>query len=181
MVPSEGIAIAVLCNSSKNTADVLGQTLGNIFSVLLPAFGEQWMERRAQREAEAAKADMMPTFHPPSDLVGEWFGSVHTYIEERPFTLLFTDSGDVHAKLGDDLTMLVNEVSLEDGWLTGVMAGDIATPDASRRKHHLHLDLRLRGAALSGALVAITSDNQDGGAAGKHVGNALASWVELQR
>ena len=181
MLPAEGMAIAVLCNSSKNTANLLGRTLGDIFSVLLPSFGEQWMERRAQREVAAAEADLKPAFQPPAELLGEWRGSVHTYVQERPFTLLFKDSGDVHAKLGNDLTMLVNDVSLKDGWLTGVMAGDIGTPDASRRQHHLHPDLRLRGEVLNGALVAITSDHQDGGAPGKHVGNALTSWVELQR
>ncbi len=181
LLPSEGIAIAVLCNSSKNTAKALGRTLGDIFSVLLPPFGERWMERRTQRESGAAEAELKPPFQPPSALLGEWRGMVHTYSEQRPFTLLFKESGDVHARLGDDLTMLVNDVSLQDGWLTGVMAGDIGTPDASRRQHNLHLDLRLRGEVVNGALVAITSDHQDGGAPGKHVGDALASWVELHR
>lgn len=57
LMPAEGIAIAVLCNSSKQTAAVLGDTLGDIISVLLPSFGQQWKARRAQRQIEADNQD----------------------------------------------------------------------------------------------------------------------------
>src|SRR5207253_2310542 len=48
-----------------------------------------------------------------------------TYQGDLRFTLWFKDSGDVHARLGDQLKTLVNNVNFHDDELTGVLAGDI--------------------------------------------------------
>ena len=107
-------------------------------------------------------------------------GHVHTQLRDLPLTLWFTGAGDIHAQLGDDLRMLVNEATYEDGHLTGIFPGDIGTPDASRRAHRLHLDLFHRGDVLNGACTAITTKN-DGSTPTTRVGNALSHWAELHR
>jgi hypothetical protein len=60
------------------------------------------------------------------------------------------------------------------------MLGDINLPDASRRRHNLHLGLRLRDDVLSGAIIAQALPTALGAKHGR-VGNALSQWAELRR
>jgi hypothetical protein len=78
----------------------------------------------------------------------------------------------VHAHLGTQLKTLLNDTRFHDGWLTGRLMGDTGTDDASYRPHHLHLDLKLRGERLNGAMIAISLPT-------KRLTNALAHWLEL--
>jgi hypothetical protein len=107
-------------------------------------------------------------------LKGEWRGRVHTYRGEVPLTLWFKDSGDVHARLGDQLKTLLNDVRYRDNRLFGRMAGDLGTDDANRRPYYLHVEMVLRGPVLNGAVSAVSRP-------GKRAGNALSHWVELNK
>ena len=84
------------------------------------------------------------------------------------------ESGDVHVKLKDQLWTLLNNVRFEDGYLKGVIMGDIKTEDASRRPYDLHFDVKLRDNTLNGSLIAISRP-------AVRVGNALTQWIELSK
>jgi CubicO group peptidase (beta-lactamase class C family) len=172
LVPSEKIAVAVLCNAG---APLPGPVTKEVLSVLLPAYGEKRREAEAAKKEQGdASAPSPEAFQPPPELLGDWKGAVHTYNGDVPFTLAFKDSGDVHAQLGDQLKTLVNDAALKNGRLTGRMMGDIGTEDAARYPYTLHLDLAVRTEALNGAVVAISNPRP-------RLGNALSHWAELKR
>jgi hypothetical protein len=150
-----------------------------MFAAVLPGLDEEMARLREERARLQQEPEVAP-FEPPAELLGEWHGSVHTYTGDRSFTLRVKDCGDVLATLADDPTALVNAVTFDDNWLTGQFHGDIGTPDASRRRHHLHLDLRLREGVLSGALMAVTV-RSDSGQPGKRAGSALNHPTVLRR
>ena len=177
MIPSEKLVVAALANA---LTDLPYTIVDDIFAALLPPYAERLARDRAEREVGAPQTPG-EVFDLGPELPGEWRGRVHTYAGERELALRFEGRGDVHARLGEQLWTLVNRVRFEDGWLEGRMMGDIGTPDASRRKHSLNLDLRLHGGVLSGAIAAETELEDEGGAPGKRVGSALNHWVELRK
>lgn len=167
LLPREGIVIAAMANSFCPIPH-------EIEKYILPVFFQGYGEKKAD---ENAKPTVPPTRPVPDiqtipELLGDWHGMVHTYQRKIPLALSFKSSGDVHAKLGEWLPTLVNEVKFSDGWLTGRMAGHIETDDICRKPyhpfHHVQLDLKLRGDRLTGALIQI-------------VGGALSHWVDLKR
>jgi hypothetical protein len=179
LIPAERIAVVALTNSTTN---ISGPKLGaeaaeDLLAVLAPSYAEQLAALRSARPS----APLPPPYTPTPPLLGCWKGTAYTYVGERPLQLDFQADGDIHARLGVQLKTLVNDATWDDGWLTGCFQGDIATPDASRRQHQLHLDLRLREGKLNGALMAISTQDREGGAPDVRVGNALAHWVEVER
>jgi CubicO group peptidase (beta-lactamase class C family) len=170
LVPSESLAIVVLCNAAQQ--DLTRLILEEFLSVLLP--GYKAYRSRVKAEGEG-KENMEPVkFKPSPELIGKWSGVVHTYKDAIPFSLSIKDSGDIHAKLGEQLTTLLNDSSFDDGYLKGRFSSDIGTEDANRLPYHLHVELKLRDKALNGSVTAISLP-------GKRVGNALSYWVELAR
>ena len=163
LFPAEKIAIVVLTNSGSHP--LTGLVAEEIISVMIPG---------AARRPSGSPPTPAPAFKPASELVGTWKGSVHTYQGDLAFTLDIKPDGAVHARLGTQSQTLVNRANVRDGYLTGVMPGDIGTEDASRRPHTLNLSLKLRGDVLNGAMTAVSLP-------GTRVGNALTHWVELKR
>lgn len=161
LVPSKKIAVVVLANSSNPLPFRISQ---EILSALLPDF----------KAGPSPGAPLGESFK-PSELVGKWKGAVHTYNGEVPFELEFRESGDVHARLGNQLETLLNGARVEDGYLTGRMSGDIGTEDANRRPYWLAVSLKHRGEVLNGAMTAVPRPG------GRRVGNALSHWVELKK
>jgi hypothetical protein len=85
-----------------------------------------------------------------------------------------TGAGQVLARVGRQMQMLVNDVRWEDGFLIGRFQSDIRTEDANRRPYFLALMLKQRGNVLNGPVAAISLP-------GKRAGNALTSWAELTK
>jgi len=167
MLPREGIVIA----AAANTFCPLPYTIErDVLSALLPGYADKLAER--DNEPSRPQTSVGPDVRPIRELLGDWRGTVHTYQKDLPLTLSFKPSGDVHARLGEQLATLLNDVEFRDGRLTGKMCGSIGTADASRRPHHplhhLEVDLKLRGDVLNGVVTAIA-------------GNALGHWVELKK
>jgi CubicO group peptidase (beta-lactamase class C family) len=171
LVPSERIAVVVLCNAS---IPLPGPVTREVLSLLLPDYGERWRQAEAEKKEQGEAEKPADAFQPPPELMGEWKGTVHTYNGDLPIVLTFRDSGDVHAQLGDQLKTLVNEPAFKEGRLSGRMKGDIGAEDAARYPYTLHLNLTLRDDVLNGAVSAI-SDPQP------RSGNALSYWAELRR
>jgi CubicO group peptidase (beta-lactamase class C family) len=146
LVPSEGLAVVALANAASPLPFLV---VDEILDALLPRYAE----RRARQQAEQKQQPEQPApFAPPPELLGAWHGSVFAYSGELPFTLIFQPDGDVHARLGEQLITLVNDVAFVDGRLGGKLWGDIGTDDARRRPHQLQLDLTLRDGALNAEL-----------------------------
>ena len=177
MIPSEKLVVVALANALSELPYTI---VDDIFAALLPPYAERLARDRAEREVGAPQTPG-EGFNPGPSLLGEWRGKVHTYAGERELVLRFKRGGDVHARLDEQPWTLVNRLRFDDGWLEGRMMGDIGTPDASRRKHSLNLDLRLRGGVLSGAIAAETELEDEGGAPGKRVGSALNHRAKLRK
>jgi CubicO group peptidase (beta-lactamase class C family) len=166
LVPSEGIAVVALCNSST---DLPRRIAAEILGELLPEYGS------ALRKGSDHQPNVEPS-HPssPPELVGYWRGSVETYSGIQAVQMWAHADGDLKLKLGSALTTLLNHSTLRNGLLTGQLSGDIGTEDANRRPYRLHLRARLRGEKISGALTAISLP-------GQKPGNALSHWIEMSR
>ena len=167
MLPREGIVMAAAANAFCPLPYTIER---DVLSALLPGYADKLAER--DKEATPPQSSVGTDVRPVRELLGDWRGTVHTYEKDFPLTLSFKPSGDVHARLGEQLATLVNDVEFKDGRLTGKMCGSIGTTDANRRPHHplhhLEVDLKLRGDLLNGVVIAI-------------VGNALSHWVELKK
>jgi CubicO group peptidase (beta-lactamase class C family) len=172
LVPSERIVVVSLGNASRGLPYRITEDL---LAALLPPYADRLAADRAEaKEKEGAPAPETPAFQTPPELAGAWTGTIHTYQGERSLRLWFRESGDIHAQVGEGPKALLDEVRLEKGVLKGRMLGDLGTEDASRHRHHLHLDLQPRGETLNGATIAIT-------APGRWIGNALSHWTELKK
>ena len=168
LIPQEKIAVVSLANSSSSLPH---QICREILSAMLP----EYAKNRAISEAKADENQKSASpFKPTRKLIGEWSGSVHAYKEEIPVTFWFKKSGDVHVRMGNQLTTLLNNVAYRQGHLSGRMMGDIGTEDANRRLYHLHVSLKLRGQALNGAMTAISLP-------GQKMGNALSCWMNIRK
>ena len=167
LYPEEDLAIVVLTNRSGG---VVGRIAHEVASALLPGYGDTARERRTAAASSAAPGS---SFSPPPELLGSWSGRVYTPGDSIPLTLVFQPDGDVHARLGDGLVTLVNDVSFVGGQLVGRFAGTIPGEDTRRHPHVVLLNLRLRGHELSGAVTAHTP--------GEPAYFALSSYGELRR
>ena len=176
--PDERLAVTALTNSSGDgSLTPLGvEIIEDLIAGVIPAFAERLPALRTEHQAPVATQTV-----PLQDLAGVWEGVTDTYRGERSLRLTFQEDGDVHVEFAGQLITLLNDTVFHDGWLSGRFSGDIHTPDASRRRHLLQLDLRSRDDVLNGALIAISENVREGGAPGDRVGNALAHWTSLRR
>ena len=170
LVPSESLVVVVLCNAAQQ--DLTRLVVTEIKSVLLPGYRD-YQSRVEAKEASKDKEELVKSI-PSPEVIGTWSGVVHTYKDDLPFGISIKDSGDVHVKLGDQLTTLLNDTRFEAGYVKGRMAGDIGTEDANRRPYHLHVELKHRDTVLNGSVIAISLP-------GRRFGNALSYWTELTR
>jgi CubicO group peptidase (beta-lactamase class C family) len=162
ILPSEKLAVVVLCNARSTLP---GRVSDEILAAMLP----HWPTNR-----NPATAPQPKPFQPTADLIGTWKGKLVTYKAELPFELRVLESGEVQTRVGSQFHMLLNDVRMEDGYLSGRFLSDIQTEDANRRPYFLLLKLKLRGAVLNGPVSAISLP-------GKRTGNALTSWAELRK
>jgi CubicO group peptidase (beta-lactamase class C family) len=166
LIPSEGIAVAVLSNTGIGLRDAI---IDEVLSVLLPPYREKRALAAAHENPSRPEAN--PTSSPtnlPASLTGNWTGSVQTPQGKRALTLSIAASGDIHVKLESQLSTLLNDVQFRNGRLTGRTSGDLED-DLIRPPYELKFYLDLRGEALNGAVTA------------SGTGPRLSYWVELKR
>jgi hypothetical protein len=148
LYPAEDVAVVVLTNK---VADV-GKPFREIERIVLPKYAEA---RRRAAQTTPATPTPPKAFVPPPELLGEWIGTVRTWENTIPMTLVVQQDGDVHVRLGTGLESLLNEVRWQDNVLVGRFAGSVATSDAARWPHDVLVSLRLRNGALNGMVSAL--------------------------
>jgi CubicO group peptidase (beta-lactamase class C family) len=161
LFPSQKLAIVVLTNSEANLP---ADAADRIAAKLLP----NWTLNPPRKREPA------PPFVVPESLLGVWKGTLSTYVKDLPVEFRFLPNGDVHVKVGDQLTMLINQPSFKDGAFSGEFVSRIGTPDTERTPYTIELSMRLRGNVLNG-------DAEASGSPGPGVRNALSHWLELKR
>lgn len=165
MSPSRDICVVVLVNGS------MGAGRRKISDALFKAVAPQWTAAKPP-----VASPQHARFQPPAELVGQWSGTIHTYERDLPVQLSIAAGGEVHVQIESQLTTLLNEVSFEDGLLSGVAASQIDTADTRRYPHTVGFSLRLRGSVLNGAAMANSVSAPDV----SWIYN-LPHWVELKR
>jgi hypothetical protein len=166
LYPTEDVAIVVLANQSGRLPFDIAQ---DIASVILPGYGAKLAESRARARQAPRQA-----FAAPSDLIGEWRGTIRTYQGTVPITLL-VKSDDVHVRMGGDreLWTVLNNVSFRNGLLNGQFAGTIPTDDARLHPHNIGVSLWLKDGTLRGWGAAQSTNDP--------VAGAVSSYVELTK
>jgi CubicO group peptidase (beta-lactamase class C family) len=160
LIASEDLAVVALANHGAMSSKVVHE----IVSALLPPYAEKHAKTEAKPKAPETAASL-----PGPELVGNWAGIVRTYRADIPLRLSVAKSGDVHAKLGTQLTTLLNDARFEKQRLRGRMSGDLGVEeDTGPDRYHLSFFLDLRDGALKGAVETAPSPN-------------LAFWVELKK
>jgi CubicO group peptidase (beta-lactamase class C family) len=163
LVPSQRIALVLLANGDEGNDELRWAIANRILRALLP----KWADF-ADRAPEAPEA-----FFPVPSLLGLWKGVIHTYRSQIPLELRFLPCGDIHAKIGDFPTTLIDAVSFRDNWLRGRLMGELDTDDANRmRPYTLRLELKLRNnnTVLNGSLNVRVPTHYE-----------LAQWTELHK
>ena len=162
LFPDHGVAVIAVANAS----DTLPlEVCERIAQQVVPGW-------RARPPAAPARP---PPFEPPQAWVGTWRGEMTTYAGTVAFKLAVpADGRAVIARLGSQLTALVNYPVIEDSMLRGEFLSTIGTPDAERYPHHVRFALGLEGERLSGFATALAEP-------GPRVRNALSHWVDLTR
>lgn len=160
LVPEEGVAAVILVNANTEMDSLMDAVL----AAALPKWGAR---RKADGPVKSEAAD-----HPlPSRVAGRWEGQVRTFEGSLPVQMVFQADGDVHVKLGDQMTTLLNEVRFRDGdVLKGEFWGRIDTADTSDFPHStVRVEMLLRG------------DRLTGWAAAKSPRYGLSSWIHLTK
>jgi CubicO group peptidase (beta-lactamase class C family) len=167
LIPSEEIVVAAL----SNTGDPLPNTvIQEALSVLLPPFRERRAKAGADKPPERTEVNL-----PAPSLTGEWVGVVKTYRGDVPLALSVASDGDVHAKLGSQLTTLLNDAQFSEKGLSGRISGELGiAEDIGPPPNVLHFYLDLRGETLYGAVEAQSRPEMRYGA-------RLSYWVALKK
>jgi CubicO group peptidase (beta-lactamase class C family) len=162
LIPSEDIALVVLCNSRLNPVYEIDN---EILAALLPRFARNIEAEKSKAEKKVDEKSSLP-----ETLLGKWEGHIKTYSGVMPIQMIFQNDGDIHVKIENQLETLLNSVDFKDCILTGVFNGEVKTEDASRFPHTIHLKMQLREKRLYGYANATARPFF-----------SLSSWIELRR
>jgi CubicO group peptidase (beta-lactamase class C family) len=162
LFPDQRLAIVVLSNARSSLPKTTFERLAH---QLLPGWP---LPAKEQPRSQ-------PTFTAVPALTGSWKGTLHTYTRDQPVEMTFQPDGDIHVRLGEQLTALVNHASFEEGVLHGAFSARVGTPDTDRYDNTLLLSLRLRGQVLNGSATAVSIRDK------ARAYGALTHWVELSK
>src|SRR5205823_7630598 len=104
-----------------NAGGGMGRIAAAVAGAVLPKFAEA-ARQRMQPTGPPARA---PFTAPPSELLGEWTGTLRTWERTVPMSIVFQPDGDVHVRLEGQLETLLDQVSWRENHLTGRFAGTI--------------------------------------------------------
>ncbi|WP_129782333.1 serine hydrolase domain-containing protein [Peristeroidobacter soli] len=173
LVPGKKAGVAILSNADGGAS--------GLHSIVLKSLLPEWRERTPIDSA--APVPSAPS-QPSAQLTGKWRGIVQTYEGEQPIQLQILGTGDVHIRVGGppkfagrstlQQEALLNDVTFNNGALTGTSLASIATSDTQRHPSTLSLHLQLRGDVLNGYVSA--ESIYEG-----RWGYSLPYWAELRK
>jgi len=158
LVPEKGIAAAVLTNTESPYTDDI---LFHIISLLLP-------EETENISVTKAAAGTGSDYTAEKRLFGIWQGHVHTYEGAVHLEIDIREKGGIFVSLGEEGPVPLEKISYQSDFplfnsfgggpfLRGVFEGSVGTDDVLRGNPGvLWLELKLRGDALSGGLIAFS-------------------------
>lgn len=164
--PDQKLAIVVLCNLSSRLPS---RVLDRVIAKFLPDW--QYQDAFGWPPTPAPKV----AFDTPPALLGHWRGTLATYPGDLPVTLDFNTTGEVHARVADQLVTLVNNPGFADGSFVGQLTARLHTPDTDRYEYTIALSLQLRGDVLGGTAMA----NDKPGLLRQR--SSLGHWLELKK
>ena len=171
MIPSEGLAIAVLING-ENVPSI--QVCDWIFAALLPEYAKALT---SASQGPAGSSAPPPTFRPPGELVGTWRGAIKTHEGDIPVRLIVEKNGNVELARLDQPGAPEKGLSplktpaLNRGIFVVHFPQVFSLSDAPAPSHRTVLALTIRNNRLSGEANTIASD----------MSYSLPSYVELGR
>lgn len=142
IIPSEGLAVVCLINSSGQTADDLAF---RVTDILASGFLARVQQLIGEHEAWAEQS-----YKPVSELLGEWRGSIAAKGGDVPLRLLFQPDGDIHVQVGDQIETILSGVAYREGLLSGSFLAELPMEEAAGHPHKVTLSLQLKGDHLSG-------------------------------
>ena len=154
MIPSDGLAVVCLINSSGEAADDL---VFRISDTVVPGFLERATQIISDHEMWADQP-----YKPTAEFLGKWEGLISTASGQLPIILLFRPDGDVHVQVGNQLETMLSDIGYREGLLSGQFVADLPMEQAGAGPHSVTISVRFNENQLSGF---ITSDlvNQKGG------------------
>jgi len=151
LVPSENIAIAILCNGTY--IDLYKKIGYRILARMLP-------EKKGKQKTIPKKnetGDLNVQF-PSQKYVGQWDGEIKTDKDHIPVSLDIDETGKVTLTLIDEgrKCLPVETFRYNNGTLRGSFDFDIPTKDASVCRHKVYMSLKLYDNRLSGYAAAVS-------------------------
>ena len=171
MVPNEKLVVVALCNGQSGLPHRISR---EILDVMIPKYKTNRHKPPKPRKKPNAKKKQSVIERLMKQVQGRWRGRIYTYRGSHLVSLNIQADGDIHVKIGNGLTTLLNSARIRNGFLTGISTGDINTPDANRRPYHLRWRVQLNGRRITGSVSAVSLR-------GKRTGNAMSYFVELRR
>jgi CubicO group peptidase (beta-lactamase class C family) len=160
LIPSEGIAVALLCNSGNSSVKAV---VDEILSTLLPVYAEKLAQAAAV--TEAPKTVQLPS----QPFVGSWKGAIKTFRGDIPLTFSIAESGEVQVQLGSQAVTVLDKPKFNEKRLFGTISGKLGIEeDGIAQANQVEFSLYLRDGALKGA--AVTRPHP-----------CLPYWAELKR
>lgn len=165
LYPSEDLAVVVLANQAIALPHMVAS---QIESVLLPGRARAIAAERVSQQGRP-RALVSPT-----ELVGDWSGTVRTYDGTIPITLRIK-ADEVLVRLGGpgSLWTWLNRADYQNQLLTGQFVGTIPTADAMRHPHTIGMSLYFADDSLRGWVAAMATN--------RPVAGAVSSYAKLTR
>ena len=150
LVPSENIAIAILCNGTYIDLYKIGQL---ILVRMLPK--KKVKQKTISKKNETGDLNVQ---FPSQKYVGQWDGEIKTDKGHIPVSLDIDEAGKVTLTLIDEgrKCLPVETFRYNKGTLNGSFDFDIPTKDASACRHKVYMRLKLHGNRLSGYAAAVS-------------------------
>ncbi|MHC4696420.1 MAG: serine hydrolase domain-containing protein [Planctomycetota bacterium] len=142
LIPSEDIAVVVLCNSDSS---IVYNIQKEIVTALMPK-----LAKKSHEEPAAPKGNVSLS----SELKGVWKGTIKTYEREIAVIMNIRNDDEIRVKLEGQRETPLKGVTFRNGYLFGVFGGEVPGEDTRRHPYILNVALRQSGEQLRGNVTA---------------------------